>query len=151
MADGHKLAFEVYQALSQQLIKCNIVPLTRPKGKDICLAQVDNMNLLKRFASDPYTIFMDDDVVLSGPTDLFDMECFLDENPEYDAVAYDTKYTNIENSTKLKHVICAIFMIRKSTLDNYTFASKDGQCQCMDVNEKLKIRYLDDRRLTEIK
>jgi hypothetical protein len=153
LADGRKLSSNTIKSIAMQTNECNIIAISRPEGgRDGFLqAQCYNMNLLKKYASEPYTFYMDNDVILSSPIDIACCMGFLIHNEEFDAVALDTKGGNIRKREAMGHVVTAAFMVRSSFLQNYTFCTDGTHCQCIDFNKKAKITYLDDRRLKEEK
>jgi hypothetical protein len=153
LADGRVIASETIKSIAMQTVDCNIVAISRPAGlgSEILQAQCYNMNLLKKYASTPYTFYMDNDVVLSSKTDIEDCTNFLGDHAEFDAVALDTKGGNIRKREAMGHVVIAATLIRSSFLENYSFFSNGNACQCVDFNIRAKVKYLDDRRLTEIR
>jgi hypothetical protein len=142
-----------------QDIDCDVYIVSRPgptiatnHPHDRHVAQCENMNLLKKYASSPFTVYMDNDVEFGSPYDVSDMCQWLVENSEYDAVALNTKNIScLSYKEKTGHVIIACMCIRKSSLDLYTFKSHGHECPCIDLNRNLKIKYLDNRRLFEVK
>lgn len=156
-ADGHALAWETIQSIAMQSSPCNVVILSRPRAHSsdaglIRASEAGNRNLLKQYASDPFVFYCDSDVVFTSNSDVSDSIKFLIENPDWDAVALNTKESqNINMAMDLKHVPIACVCIRTSALREYTFTGNHDECCCIDFNKKLKIRYLDDRKLIEVK
>lgn len=159
LADGHPIPKAVMAGICSQPGNINVYVVSRPEPDprnnyphDRHAAQCENMNLLKKYASFPYTVYMDRDVVLTSDHDISDMASFLDAHEEYDAVALNTKAINcLEYKEKNKHVIVACMCVRTSSLDGYTFVSNGNECPCLDFNRRMKIKYLDNRRLHELR
>jgi hypothetical protein len=159
LADGHKISKRVMLSICMQNVDCDIYVVSRP-GPTIAtnyphsrhVAQCENMNLLKQYASSPFTVYMDGDVELGSPCDISDMCTWLANNEVYDAVALNTKNIDcLSYKEQTGHVIIACMCIRKLSLDTYTFKSYKHECPCINLNRNLKIKYLDDRRLYEVK
>jgi hypothetical protein len=146
--DGHGLHKTVLHGLSIQDVDFKVISISRPSDRHppiIGGSEAECRNLLKEYASDPYTFYMDSDVECTSSHDLSDCITFLDSHTEWDAVVLDTK-TRIQKP----NVIIAFMCIRKTVLDTYTFMATNRECCCRDVDKKLRVRYLDDRFLREV-
>jgi len=122
-----------------------------------------NRNELKQYASTPYTVLMDCDVVLTDPTTLEQMVKFLDDYSDVPAVAVDTKGQDDDSLARacdIGHTVIALIMIRKPILDMIVFSHikafnkygddfrqracirtpeiKKGLCGCMAVNRQIR-------------
>lgn len=162
-ADHEALHPEVLGGLLlQKDVKWSWVVLSRPKpekpigdGKTVEDAVSDNKNLLRTFSNNEYILWLDSDVVLTSDHDLFDLRKALDEHPEIDGFALDTKDVNVVQRIERKgHVVCACVMVRKITALNTIWNARqhDGSpgCACLGYNKALKLRYLDNRKLKEV-
>jgi hypothetical protein len=154
MADGHRLSTLTLYGISIQDITLSIIPLTRPNGGHEL--EASNRNLLKQYAEGDYVCMMDSDVVLLNPTDASDCLTYLKTHPDVDAVALDTKVIDVKKQEQQRHVCIAFMCIRVSTLKSIIFSTdgiddKTKPCNCESVNMACKIKYLDDRKLTEDK
>jgi len=159
LADGHPIPKAVMAGICAQAGDNKVYVISRPEPDptknyphDRHMAQCENMNLLKKYASFPYTLYMDRDVVFTSDHDLSDMASWLDAHEDYDAIALNTKNINcLEYKEKNRHVIIACMCIRQLSLDKYTFVSNGNECPCLDLNRRLRIKYLDSRKLHEVK
>jgi hypothetical protein len=162
LADGRALHYTTIRSIAAQTMQCNVIPLSRPEGygpEGILLAQAANMNLLKPFASYPYTGYMDNDVYFTNSNQVEMALSFLSENPTIDAVALDTKGGNLKKRAEKKHVVIACFFIRTDKLDKYEFSAAFNLahprqlhcCPCIDFNDKLRVVYLDGVHIGEVK
>lgn len=152
-ADGHALRSETVRSIAMQSIPCDVVVISRSQV-DAChyrREEAINRNLLRRFSSSPYAVMMDTRKAFTSDHDVADMVAFLDAYPEWDAVALDTKGINIRKAEAAGHVDIGCMCVRTEKLQGFEWRIDRDQheCCCKDVNEKLKIRYLDDRKLIE--
>lgn len=149
MADGYPLCDATIKSIARQTVPCDIYTVSRPKphASDLGLirnSEAANRNLLKKYATPSYVFYMDPDVVFTSDHDVEDCMKFLDESVSYDAVALDTK------GGLHPHVCIACFCVRESSLKGYVFTGDHDHCCCLDLNKKMKIKYLDSRLLKEI-
>lgn len=149
LGPGYTISKDVLNAIFMQTVQCFLCVKENLEIKEKRSNEMANRNDLKRFASAPYTLCMDSNVILSSPFDVNDMVNFMNLNDNYDAVALDTKGINIDMATIDRHVVIACMMVRFPVLQQLTFRQEKNECLCYCVNRDIRICYLDSRRLTE--
>lgn len=138
-----------------------------------------NRNSLRCYASEPYTVLMDADVVLTQRDTIAEMARFLDDYPLFGAVAVDTKGRadgQLARDSDVGHTIIALMMVRKEILtavffEHLVVATQDkalksrihmreypehDACLCSNVNLQIrtmtgvKIPYLKGVKAVEV-
>lgn len=157
LADGQILDPWCDLSIAGQRTQCIRIPISRPRNDSSCrISEAECRNELKKYASKPYSFLLDSDAYFTSPFDVSDCIEFLNKNTELDAVALDTKSLGSVEKQQKKWVIIAAMCVRYEKLQTITFGptyETDGRelCCCISVNKNLRIRYLDGRRLGEIK
>jgi hypothetical protein len=170
MADGQIIHPDVYRSLAlQKEVDIHLMIITRPKEateEDLALKKegkkrrtdrksisvtrnllLDHINKLENCGD--FVLSLDSDVVLCKDHDIIDMANFLKGNLDFGAVALNTQGG--------EHIRMACLLIRWSILSGYRFNNgpTNTQCNCQIFRDYLngkglKIKYLDDRPLTEM-
>lgn len=157
LAPGTEPPMRVLAAIDAQTIPCDVVTKSLPytvretqrlmrRRQNEC----DNRNaLMERVAGNDYAAMMNHDVVMSSNHDFADCVEYLRNNPEWDAVALNTKQgQDIAKAEKRGHVVGACFVFRVAAFAGFKWQVDEAYCSCWKLNEK-KIRYLDNRQLRE--
>ena len=156
LAPGTEPHPDTLTSIARQSVPCEVVTRSLPyrvRASQRMLRkrtnECDNRNALMPEASRPYAMYVDSDVVLAGPNDVCDCIVFLDNHRDLDAVALDTKHQDIRKAELRRHVCVACLMIRTEAWAGFQWTATVDQCSCMCVNEWMRVRYLDDRKLRE--
>jgi hypothetical protein len=135
-------------SLQTQNINKEIIPVVgelevvKDRGK--CL----NMEKAKEYAIREYILLCDSDVDVSPENIVLRCMLFLNNNPQWDGVAVDTKgYTDqqletIDKQEKNRHINCAFILMRSEAFKKIDFTFTE-MCICMNFNQQSKICYLD--------
>jgi hypothetical protein len=108
-------------------------------------SETENRNVLRQYADGPYTACLDSDVDLRGcPTAFACCVLYLGAHPDVDVVALDTKGHTGRGPVRIS---CSVW--RTEILKAYTFVATKDECCCVDVNRRLKIKWLN--QIWEIK
>lgn len=156
LAPGQQPHPETLRSISAQTIDCSVLTHTSPLLKtgdrllDKRINECANRNSLMLKASKPHALFLNHNVVLSSPRDVADCIDYLDMHPEKAAVAMDTKGQDLQKAELRGHVCCAAIMIRSDIWEGFQWDATTNRCSCMCVNERFRVRYLDDRKLREV-
>lgn len=135
---------EVDAGVWAQTISCEPVYQVGPKQLTerpsiVGGSEADNRNLLRQFADGQYTACMDSDVDLRGhPTAMACCVLYLDAHPDVDVVAIDTKGHTGKGGVRIS---CSVW--RTDVLKKYEFVATDRECCCVDVNRRLRIKWLN--------
>ena len=152
---GEILPRQVVDSIEMQTVKCNyityaspkIFPVTRGRGRE---HEAENRNCLKKYASNPYTIYIDSDVIFTSKYDVEHLIAGI-EISTFDALALDTKGIDIKDRENAKHVIIACFIIKTEILRKTIFRFDGKNCLCKTFNQDCRIKYLDNLKLKEVK
>lgn len=155
LADGEYIDRRTLSSIVDQISVCKLVPITRPKNKrSRRISEAECRNELIKYASYPYTFYLDSDAYFTSPNDVSDCIKFLDNNQHFDAVALDTKCLGSIKKQEKRFVVIAAMCVRTSILKSITFRptieNNKERCLCVAFNKDTKIIYLDNRRLGEI-
>lgn len=138
---GSPIPYGVLKSLVEQEREFRLYVRTNMlKGKMESI--VDNRNVLKKYTTSEYVLWLDSDVIIP-PDGLNYMERFLDEHREHAAVAL----SYCGSPEKEKHITMGCTLVRKRILDLLTFRFDDKGCECayfcQDI-QKLgyKVKYL---------
>lgn len=147
IADGQGLHSHVVNGLGMQNVKYNLRIISRPRN-EICqtISECESRNLLRKYASEDVTIWMDSDVVLTSPNDIKDAVAFLYNHHEWEAGAFDTR------GLWREHISIAFMAVRTHWVKAIDFVYRQGMCCCQPYHVALagKIRYIDSRALREV-
>jgi hypothetical protein len=155
-ADGHPLAWETLRGISMQSVPCEVVVISRAKTHktDMYLIRACEARVrteLIKYASSPYVMMCDTDVAFTDSNDVKDAIAHLESHTELDAVTLNAKAAqNLESREQVEHVDLGVVCIRTSSLKDFVFSGFDGNCCCIDFNQKMNIKYLDNRQLITI-
>jgi hypothetical protein len=154
LGDGQSLPRSVVIGLAMQERDFDLVLITRPINpfsKRISESECRN-ELIRHVDKDSeYTFMIDSDVLLEGFHDFDYMIKFLEQNLEIDAVAINTKKGCEDES----HVVIACTCFRTAKLINHKFeraetGTREGGCCCLGINQNMNIKYLSDKKITEV-
>lgn len=141
------IPIEVLDGIFIQSVECALI--VRSCGIDNVerANEYANRNWLRQCMSYPYTMFMDDDMVLTDKNNVVSMISFLNDNPGWDAVSLDSKGID---PAHIKHIVTGCTMYRASILDRLIFRQeRQGGCSCESVNSDIKLCYLPNTRIKE--
>lgn len=153
---NEKIKSEVKKGIKNQTIFCKIFTYADSENYNHKREhEAANRNYLKRYASYPYTVYMDSDVVMTNEKTIENMQEYLN-NHETDAVAINTKPKILDSEHLIKrreqnkHIVESLFMIRTKLLETFKWTYQKDQCLCKQLNNNFKIRYLRTIQAREI-
>ena len=158
LAIGHSIHPEVYKGLAIQSVETIIYPVTSPLKTGDWSGCCDNLNVLNAYISHPYVLKIDNRVVFERPDDLQYAIDYLHAHPELDGVVYDTlgkSNDKLSMHALYNHVDCACIIMngKAAAKVKHSDVDKEGRkrCTCISYNEQLKIAYIPDRKIHEVK
>jgi hypothetical protein len=168
LAPNKKVSEIAEKMLLSQTVQCRRFTHCQPGNfSHRRLHESFNRNVLKNYATNPYTVWMDHDVVLSDPEQLERCIKYLKDHDDLGGVAIDTKGINTKRAEMKGHVVVACVVMRgwiARTLEYrpWTASGEDSDlaCNCHAINNDMKyartdirmpLAYKHDEKATEIK
>lgn len=156
---GESLAYDI----TQQSVKCKRFTHCSDAPEERRENEATNREALKEFATDPYTILMDADVVLDSNDAFEKMIAFMKKHP-FPAAVVDTKGRapdQLCHASESGHAVIALTIIRADVLRTITFAPlyvkynhedlindaylwfppESQGCLCVSVNRQIRQMY----------
>ena len=81
LADGHELPMELIKSVAMQTIDCDIITISRPiDEKNRRTSEIECRNILRKYATRNYVIYMDSDAIFTSVNDVKDAIDFMDKH-----------------------------------------------------------------------
>lgn len=164
MADWAKIPEEAHDIINTQTVETRRFTYCDKNEYEVRREhEAANRNHLKYYSTNPYTVWMDHDVVPSDERQIERACLYLKDHDTIGGVAIDTKNTHIIKKQDMGHVVIAFVVMRgwiARALDYRPFAaSGEKPCLCLNVNNDMKYRpdicmplvYMPGERAIEIK
>ena len=169
LKDGHVIPSNCIRSYIIQTVKIDLICVSRPSERSFfdiddieCSHNTEhaittNYNLLREEAlktDEDMFLLLHRDVCFKNTDDVSSLINFLETNPEYGAVAHNTRDTKVHaGRSDLIHIDVACMLIRKYVLEKVPFGNRYG-CNCQTLGEAMKLlpffkksKYLDKRIL----
>jgi len=144
LADGHAIHPDVLAGIVMQSVESHLIPISRPELENKRVSEAVCRRLLTKYATHPYSVFLDSDVVFVTRNDIQDAITFMDEHQEVDIGAYNSKRLPPRG-----HVPIGCAIVRTDRILDYSWPVKH-KCHCLTVGQVFNVRLIDNRKLSEV-